>query len=297
MMLHVGAKMVWYVSQTTPGIATAAWSRYAAGMKEPQSIHPREAWADLKRWREPLFVLVLAAVLLTLVEYLFLSRSFVQFFPELTQRYAPGVWYGSWDAAPRGTQAPWWGPMTPWLWWAGGTFLLWVIVPCCFALLARKRIIDFGLSIRGALPKWWVYLLLFGIVMIGVFWAAHQPGFTSTYPFVKPRYAEQFTWGLLLAWWVVYGAQFFAVEFFFRGWMLFSLEKHFGLGAIAVMIVPYCMIHYHKPLPEALGAIIAGIVLGWLALKTRSIWGGVVIHVAVAISMDALSLWKQGALP
>ena len=56
------------------------------------------------------------------------------------------------------------------------------------------------------------------------------------------------------------------------------------------MIVPYCMIHYGKPLPETLGAIGAGLMLGTLAMRTRSIWGGVLIHVGVATTMDVLAL-------
>jgi uncharacterized protein len=54
--------------------------------------------------------------------------------------------------------------------------------------------------------------------------------------------------------------------------------------------VPYCMIHYGKPMTETLGAIGAGIILGTLAMRTRSIWGGVVIHVGVATMMDALAV-------
>jgi membrane protease YdiL (CAAX protease family) len=50
------------------------------------------------------------------------------------------------------------------------------------------------------------------------------------------------------------------------------------------------MIHYGKPMAETYGAIIAGVVLGTLAMRTRSIWGGVLVHCAVAISMDVLAL-------
>jgi len=56
-----------------------------------------------------------------------------------------------------------------------------------------------------------------------------------------------------------------------------------------VMIVPYCMIHFHKPVAEVCGAVFAGIVLGTLAMATRSIWCGVLIHLSVAWSMDALA--------
>ena len=40
-----------------------------------------------------------------------------------------------------------------------------------------------------------------------------------------------------------------------------------------------------KPMPETLGAVIAGVVLGTLSMRTRSIWGGALIHIAVAITM------------
>ena len=60
--------------------------------------------------------------------------------------------------------------------------------------------------------------------------------------------------------------------------------------------VPYCMIHYGKPMPETFSAIGAGIVLGLMSLKTRSIWLGAVLHVAVALSMDLLALWHKGLL-
>ena len=70
-----------------------------------------------------------------------------------------------------------------------------------------------------------------------------------------------------------------------------------GAGAIFVMAVPYCMIHYGKPYLEAHGAIVAGIVLGSLAMRTRSIYSGFLVHITVAFSMDFLSLWRRGSLP
>ena len=70
-----------------------------------------------------------------------------------------------------------------------------------------------------------------------------------------------------------------------------------GAYAIFAMIVPYCMIHFGKPFLECLAAIVAGTVLGTLALKTRSIWCGVLIHVSVAWTMDLLSLWHTTGFP
>lgn len=259
-------------------------------MAEPESIHPKYALADLKRERLPLIVLALAAVVLAVAEYWFLAGAFTRMFPDVTAEYAPGVAAGRWRS---GMSAPWWGVLLPWAWWVGGMLLLWVALPWGVARGFGFRARDLGLGVRGVGRKLWVYGLLFAIVFIGVIWASTQEGFTRVYPMLKPQYCEHWTWAVLLTWWGLYALQFFAVEFFFRGFMLFTLEKRFGMAAVAVMIVPYCMIHFHKPLPEALGAIVAGIVLGWLALRTRSIWGGWLIHVAVAISMDVMSLLKS----
>jgi membrane protease YdiL (CAAX protease family) len=98
-------------------------------------------------------------------------------------------------------------------------------------------------------------------------------------------------------WEGMYFAQFFALEMFFRGWWLGVLRKSFGSGAIFAMAVPYCMIHYGKPYLEACGAIIAGIALGSLSMKTRSIYQGFLVHITVAILMDWLALRHRHATP
>ena len=70
-----------------------------------------------------------------------------------------------------------------------------------------------------------------------------------------------------------------------------------GSSVLLAMVVPYCMIHFGKPWAEALAAILAGVVLGTLSLKTRSIWSGFLIHVTVAVSMDLAALLQTRGLP
>jgi hypothetical protein len=70
-----------------------------------------------------------------------------------------------------------------------------------------------------------------------------------------------------------------------------------GSLSIPVMVVPYTMIHFHKPFPECLGAIVAGLVLGALALRFRTFWGGALLHILVAVSMDLLAVHRAGLLP
>ena len=158
-------------------------------------------------------------------------------------------------------------------------------------MLFRERLRDFGLSFSGVARHMPLYLLLYLLVLPFIFFASRDPAFLRTYPFADSARDGAL---LFLYWELLYGLQFFALEFFFRGFMIFGLEERFGRNAIFVMVVPYCMLHFHKPMLEAAGAIVAGLVLGALALRTRSILGGVIIHWAVAVTMDVLAIIGRG---
>ncbi len=96
-------------------------------------------------------------------------------------------------------------------------------------------------------------------------------------------------WGFHL----FYGLQFLGLEAFFRGYMLFGLYPRLGNHAVAVMMIPYVMIHFGKPLPETLAAIVAGFVLGWLAIKSKSFLWGWMLHWGVALTMDVVVIWRE----
>jgi hypothetical protein len=78
--------------------------------------------------------------------------------------------------------------------------------------------------------------------------------------------------------------------------MVHGTKHRFGIYSIFVMTLPYCMIHFGKPIPECVASIIAGIVLGLMSLVTRSIWLGAGIHIAVAMGMDLACLARRGLL-
>ena len=123
--------------------------------------------------------------------------------------------------------------------------------------------------------------------------ASTTNSFQHKYPFYSPPFGESL-WPNFIIWQCLYLLQFFALEFFFRGFMLHGIKKRFGFYSIWVMMIPYMMIHFQKPMPETIGAIFAGIILGALSLKSRSIWLGVAIHYSVAITMDLAALWQKG---
>jgi hypothetical protein len=48
----------------------------------------------------------------------------------------------------------------------------------------------------------------------------------------------------------------------------------------------YCTIHFGKPLGECITSFFGGLALGVLAYRTRSILGGLIIHLGLAWMME-----------
>jgi len=174
--------------------------------------------------------------------------------------------------------------------WAGWRVLGFLFIPLvAVALHPGLRLADLGLSLRGQGAHLWVYALLAVPVLGAVGVVSCTEEFTSYYPFYRRAHESLFDFAV---WEVFYVAQFFALEVFFRGFMLQALGRVMGSGAIFVMVLPYVMIHFGKPMIECFAAIIAGVVLGTLALRTRSVWLGFLLHVTVALGMDLAALWQ-----
>ncbi len=185
------------------------------------------------------------------------------------------------------------------IFWAGARVIGYVVPPLLSLLfirfVLRQPIGSMGLRIKGILPHFKVYGLMFLIIAPLVVLVSFFPAFQAKYPFYKLGPSEPW-WPNFIFWELLYALQFASLEFFFRGYLVHGAKHRLGFASIWLMTFPYMMIHFGKPLPECIGSIIAGLVLGALSLKSRSIWWGVAIHVAVAWMMDTLSLWHQNLL-
>lgn len=180
------------------------------------------------------------------------------------------------------------GLLETYAWWSGWRFFGYVVIPVVAMWFTPKiRARDCFISFKKFFRHLPIYAGLFAVVLPFVLIAAKTPSFSLTYPFYKLANRSAFDFW---AWEGLYILQFLSLEFFFRGYLLRSLAPRFGSLSIFVMVVPYCMIHFGKPMAETFGAIFAGVVLGTIALRTRSIWGGVIIHVCVALLMDYLAV-------
>lgn len=181
------------------------------------------------------------------------------------------------------------------VWWAAWRVLGYLLIPALVVLFVfREKLRDYGLGLNQAFGHWRLYLLCLLIVTGCVLFASTQESFLLYYPFYS---LAGRSWFDLLLWEGLYLLQFFSLEFFFRGFFLRGCKAQMGSHAIFAMIVPYCMIHFSKPFIEVLAAIIAGLVLGTLAMRTKSIWLGFLLHCVVALGMDLASLQANDDLP
>ena len=256
----------------------------------PKSESPRSTgwtgtWAVYQR---PAACLAMVAVILTVQEY-YGGRQFYtsSIQPVLRELEASGqTWIG----------LKHWDELYSYGWWVCARVIGYVLVPFPVwkLLFPQDSLLDMGLRVRGLLRHAWIYGLCLAVVLPLVWLVSRQPDFGNYYPFYKNCSRSWLDFAL---WECIYWLQFLALEMFFRGWIVGALRKTMGSGAIFAMAVPYCMIHYGKPYLEANGAIVAGVVLGSLAMRTRSIYSGFMVHISVAFLMDFVAVWKGPGLP
>ncbi len=138
-------------------------------------------------------------------------------------------------------------------------------------------------------PYFWMLILMFPLL----FWSSFQPSFWVAYPRYRPDVWEASQgispWLTVGLYELSYVLQFVALEIFFRGFIVFGLGKYMGKASVFPMVAVYTFLHFYKPLPETLGSIFGGFVLGVVAWKSRSVLGGVIVHIGIALMMELLA--------
>lgn len=149
----------------------------------------------------------------------------------------------------------------------------------------------YGLSRQNTNLKPYFQLLLLAIIVIGI--GSFFGDIKAYYPRYQHsggnRFAEAHdlpTWVAVLIYELCYGSDFVAVELFFRGFLIHAFVKMLGGYAVFPMIATYAFLHFGKPLTETISSVFGGYILGVVSYKTNNVWGGIIIHMGVAWSME-----------
>ena len=124
-----------------------------------------------------------------------------------------------------------------------------------------------------------------GLIFLGVFFIGYLPFLwllsnnTSFIEYYKPQIIHIKAWQTFLYYELNSFLNLFKTEFVFRGFLLFGLRKDLGdANAIFIQVIPYSLLHVGKPEIECYGSVMVGIALGYLAIKTNSVWYGLFLH-------------------
>ena len=190
----------------------------------------------------------------------------------------------------------------------GAGLLLVVLVPALLIkLVYRQHLSDYGLG-PPRRDRWGLTaisaVVLFAASLPFFYLGTRDPGMRATYPFYRDfTSAAQF-----MAYEAGYLAFFIAIEFIFRGYLLFGLFRLrdrdappgvvgvrgplvFGYYAILISMLSYTAWHLGKPVPELWGTLVWGVAAGTVALATGTIWHLIGVHWLLNVFLD-LAIWR-----
>ncbi|TAL67683.1 MAG: CPBP family intramembrane metalloprotease [Bacteroidetes bacterium] len=173
-------------------------------------------------------------------------------------------------------------------------FILVFIIPLLYLKLKMKKpLFDFGFGTGK-----WKFGLIFCLISIPLlivpftYSGAMMPDIQGEYPMARILLERH---DLILSYELTYIIFYYiAWEFFFRGFLLFGLKDRFGaLNAILIQTISSCLVHIGKPDGEIIGSIIFGILMGVLALRTRSFWYPFLIHISMGVMTDLFVIYLK----
>ena len=173
------------------------------------------------------------------------------------------------------------------LYWPFLLLLVIVMLWICWKIWDREQ--PFYGTVRSDLnwkPYW--LMLVFMIPLVAA--ASTQHDFLEVYPklqlIVDDNTQMQLTPWHKLLFELSYGSDFIGIELFFRGFLVLAFLKWAGKDAILPMACFYCTIHFGKPLGECISSYFGGLLLGIVVSNTRSMWGGLMVHLGIAWLME-----------
>ena len=171
------------------------------------------------------------------------------------------------------------------IWMLISTFTLLAIIPILIVkLVLREKLADYGVRLGNLHFAAICSLLVIPLVVIIGYGSAQSPEFQAMYPInpVARTSATALVWHLVgqLFWYAAW-------EFHFRGVLQHGVEKSCGISTgIWIQTLASTLAHFGKPGAEVFASILAGVLWGALAWRTRSLLAGFFQHWLLGASLD-----------
>lgn len=148
----------------------------------------------------------------------------------------------------------------------------------------RKEMPFYGFSFKNHKQKiYWILLACMIPLLIG---ASFLSDFLEYYPRFRKLSNMNASSIDIAQFELFYGIDFISIELFFRGFLIMGCLRYIGIHSVLPMAVFYLSIHYGKPIGEAISSFFGGSILGVIAFYSRSIYGGIMVHVGIAWLME-----------
>lgn len=179
------------------------------------------------------------------------------------------------------------------------TFLI-VVMPLYlfYRILDKHSSSFYGITRKGVnLRPYFILLLLVLPLVVG---ASFTDDFLKQYPMyqrahglIAAHFLKLPEWVMAISYELTYALSFFSVELFFRGFLVLGLMRYLGPYVILPMVATYAFLHFGKPIGETIGSIFGGYMLGVIAYYSRNIWGGVIVHMGLALLMELAAFMQR----
>jgi len=232
----------------------------------------KKLYSIIKELDKKVIIIFLSVAVLQTISWYYTSRKFFRAEWFETLQFKPDVYL--WE----------------YLYWFTGDFVTFFILPVIIVkLVLKERLKDYGIA-TGDYKAGIKMTLLFLAVMIPILWVASASSeFADSYPLL---YDTKLSWRVFIIYEAGLMLYLVAWEFIWRGFMLFGLKEKFGYYSVLIQMIPFLILHNGKPAAETFSAILGGIALGVLALRTGSFVYGIIIHAGIMLTIDLVSVLR-----
>ncbi len=170
-------------------------------------------------------------------------------------------------------------------------FLLMALVPALIVkLVFHERLSDYGIQLGNGARTLKSFLLLAPVFVLAAYIGSGDPATLQEYPINRNAGGSPATFVLHACTYFVF---YMGWEFHFRGFLQFGLRGTLGdANALLIQVMASSLFHIDKPCLETFGAILAGILWGIIAYRSRSLLAGLLQHSLLGISLDWIICYR-----